>query len=82
MTTLAFLWMALACAGDADERMVRKYAECMTDPNTTLRRLAMSREVGTVLLNAEAAAEQLHVQLERAEITMAEIRADHARYCQ
>lgn len=30
------LWIALACWADADERMVRRYADCMADPNTTL----------------------------------------------
>ena len=68
------LWLALACGVGSDERMVRRYAECMTDPNTTLHRLALSGSVGTVALSAEAAEEQLHAQLSRGEVTVAEIR--------
>ena len=82
LTMLVFLWMALACGVDADERMVRRYAKCMTDPNTTLHRLTVSGAVGTVLLSAESMEDRLHVQLERGEITMAEIRAGYARYCE
>ena len=76
------LWLSLACGVDADDRMVRRYAECMVDTNTTLHRLTVSGVVGTVALSAEAAEERLHVQRERGEVTMAEIRAGHARYCQ
>ena len=81
LTMMVCLWMALACVVDADERMVRRYAECMTDPNTALYRLTVSGAVGTVALGTEAAAERLHGQLSRGEVTMAEIRAGHARYC-
>ena len=63
---------ALACGVDADERMVRRCAECMADPNNALHRLTVS--------NAVAA--RTRAQLERGEVTMAEIRADHARYCE
>ena len=41
-TMMVCLWTALACGVDADERMVRKYAECMADPNTALHRLTVS----------------------------------------
>ena len=78
---MACLWLALACGVDADDRMVRRYAECMTDSNTTLHRLALSGSVGTVALSAEAAEEQLHAQLSRGEVTVEEIKAGHARYC-
>ncbi len=76
------LWVALACGVDAEERMVRRYAECMADPNTTLHRLRVSGAVGTVPLSAEAVAARTRAQLERGEVTMAEIRADHARHCE
>ena len=76
------LWLALACGMDADDRVVRRYAECMADPNTTLHRLAVSGAVGTVLLSAETMEERLHIQPERGEITMAEIRTGHARCCE
>ena len=76
------LWLALACGMNVDERMVRRYAECMTDPNTALHRLMVSGAVGTVALSADAVEEQLRARLSRGEVTMAEIRAGHARYCE
>ena len=75
------LWIGLACGLDADDRMVRRYAKCLTDTNTALYRLTVSRAIGTVTLSAEAVEERLRGQLERGELTMAEIRADYARYC-
>ncbi len=41
------LWVGLACGGDTDDRMVRRYAKCMTDSNTTLHRLTVSSALGT-----------------------------------
>ena len=76
------LWVALACGVDADDRMVRRYAECMADPNTTLHQLTVSNAVGTVPLSTEAIEARLRVQLERGKVTMTEIRADHSRYCE
>ncbi len=81
LTMTAGVWLALACGMDGDDRMVRRYAECMADTNTALHRLRVSGVVGTVALSAEEAEEQLQVQLERGEITMSEVRANHARYC-
>ena len=75
------LWIGLACGVDADDRMVRRYAKCLTDTNTALYRLTVSRAIGTVTLSAEAVEERVRDQLERGELTMAEIRADYARYC-
>ena len=75
------LWIALACGVDTDDRMVRRYAGCMADSNTALHCLTASSAVGTVPLSAEAVEERLWDQLERGEVTMAKIRADHARYC-
>ena len=77
----ACVWLALACGADGGDRMVRRYAECMVDSNTALHRLTVSGSVGTVALSAEAMEERLRVRLERGEITMSEIRANHARYC-
>ena len=74
-------WIGLACGGDSDDRMVRRYAKCMTDTNTTLHRLTVSSALGTVPLSAEAMEERLRGQLERGELTMGEIRSDYARYC-
>ena len=75
------LLVVLACGGDTDDRMVRRYAKCMTDTNTTLHRMTTSGATGTVTLSAEAMEERLRGQLERGELTMGEIRADYARYC-
>ena len=81
LTIIVALSIALACGVDADDRMVRRYAKCMTDTNTTMHRLTASRAIGTVTLSAEAVEERVRDQLERGELTMGEIRADYARYC-
>ena len=74
--------VGLACGLDnTDDRMVRRYAKCLTDTNTALYRLTVSGASGTVTLSAEAVEERLRGQLERGEFTMGEIRADYARYC-
>ena len=75
------LWIGLACGGDTDDRMVRRYANCLTDTNTTLHRMTTSGASGTVTLSAEAMEERVRGQLERGELTMGKIRADYARYC-
>ena len=75
------LLVMLACGGDSDDRMVRRYAKCMTDTNTALYRLTAAGSSGTVTLSAEAEEERLRGQLERGELTMGKIRADYARYC-
>ena len=83
LTIMVGLWIALACGVHADDRMVRMYAGCLADTNATLHRLNASSAVGTVPLSAEAEEEErLRAQLERGEVTMAKIRADHARYCE
>ena len=76
------LWTALACGMDGDDRMVRQYADCMADPNTSLHRVTVSNAVGTVPLSAEGTEARTRAQLERGEVTMAGIRAHHARYCE
>ena len=75
------LLVMLSCGGDTDDRMVRRYAKCMTDTNTTLHRMTTSGATGTVTLSAEAMEERLRGQLERGELTMGKIRAAYARYC-
>ena len=82
LTIMVCLLVMLACGGDTDDRMVRRYAGCMTDTNTALQRLTASGASGTVTLSAEAMEERLRGQLERGELTMGEIRADYARYCE
>ena len=82
LTIMVCLMVMLACGVDADDRMVRRYAGCMADANTALHRLNASGAVGTVPLSAEAVEERLRAQLERGEVTMDEIRAGYARYCE
>ena len=82
LTIMVCLLVMLACGGDTDDRMVRRYAKCLTDTNTTLHRLTVSSALGTVPLSAEAVEERLRGQLERGEVTMGKIRADYARYCE
>ena len=82
LTIMVGLWIALACGLDADDRMVRRYAVCLTDANTALYRLTVSSTSGTVPLSAEAMEGRVRDQLERGELTMGEIRADYARYCE
>ena len=82
LTLMVCLWTLLACGVDGDDRMVRRYARCMADANTALHRLNVPSAGGTVALGAETVEERLRGQLERGEITMAKIRADHARYCE
>ena len=82
LTIMVCLLVMLACGLDSDDRMVRRYAGCMTDTNTALYRLTVSSTIGTVTLSAEAVEERVRGQLERGELTMGEIRADYARYCE
>ena len=82
LTIIVGLLVMLACGLDSDDRMVRRYAGCLTDTNTALYRLTVSSTSGTVTLSAEAMEERLRGQLERGELTMGEIRADYARYCE
>ena len=77
------LWIGLACGLDnTDDRVLRRYAVCLTDTNTALYRLTASSASGTVTLSAEAMEERLRDQLERGEPTMEKIRADYAHYCE
>ena len=82
LTIMVCLLVMLACGLDADDRMLRRYAGCLTDANTALYRLTVSSASGTVTLSAEAMEERVRGQLERGELTMGEIRADYARYCE
>ena len=81
LVMMVLVLMALACGTDADERMVRRYAECMVDTNTALHRMMVSGSVGTVALSADAVEEGLRARLSRGEVTMAEIRDGYDRYC-
>ena len=78
--TIVCLRVVLVRGVDADDRMLRRHAGCLADPNTTLHSLTASSASGTVVLSAEGVEERLRDQLERGELTMAKIRADYARY--
>ena len=67
---------------NTDDRMLRRYAGFLTDTNTALYRMTTSSASGTVTLSAEAMEGRVRDQLERGELTMGEIRADYARYCE
>ena len=82
LTMMVCLLVMLACGLDSDDRMVRRYAGCMTDTNTALYRLTVSGASGTVTLSAEAVEERVRGQLESGELTMGKIRADYARHCE
>ena len=78
----------MACGLDnTDDRMLRRYAVCLTDANTALHRNAerrgdrMTTSSASGTLSAEAMEKRLRGQLERGEFTMGKIRADYARYC-
>lgn len=78
---LVSLWGGLACAEDSDEKLLRRYAECMADSNTVLHRQTFSNATGAVSLSAGATELWLQDRLATGKITMAEIRASHARHC-
>ena len=61
LTIMVCLMVMLACGVDADDRMVRRYAGCMADTNTTLHKLSVSGAVGTVPLSAEAVEERVRL---------------------
>ena len=68
-----------ACGGDTDDRMVRRYAKCMTDTNTAL--VSHDHVRRHRHRNAERPRrmeERLRGQLERGELTMGKIRAHYA----
>ena len=55
--------VGLACGLDnTDDRMLRRYAVCLTDANTALYRLTTSSASGTVTLSAEAMEQRLRGQ--------------------
>ena len=61
--------------------MVRRYAKCLTDTNTTLHRLNASSASGAVTPSAEAAAERLGGQLERGSSPWRRSGPTTPRYC-
>ena len=81
LTIMSACWLCWPAGWTPTTVMVRRYAKCLTDTNTTLHRLTASGAIGTVPLGAEVMEERLRGQLERGELTMGKIRANYARYC-
>lgn len=81
LVILASLWSGLVCAGGSDDKLLRRYAQCLADSNTVLHRQTFATATGAVPLSVEAVEDWLQERLETGELTMAEIRATYARHC-
>ena len=79
--TVATMWATLACGADAEERLLRDYAECLVDPNSGLHLKYVANRVGTVQLSVEGMERWLIRQLEGGTLTMDEIKNNHSRHC-
>ena len=82
LTTMVGLLVMLACGGGRrrpDGASIRQMHDGHQHHSASL---TTSGATGTVTLSAEAMEERLRGQLERGELTMGEIRADYARYCE
>ena len=79
--TVATVWATLACGADAEERLLRDYAECLVDSNSALHRRHVENRIGTVLLSAEGMEPWLIRQLERGTLTRDEIKNNYSRHC-
>ncbi len=75
------LYAGAACAADSADKLVSKYAECLTDPSGALHRTQLANRVGTVPLDTNGMERWLRGSLERGEITMDEMRANYNRHC-
>ena len=64
------------------EGLVRECAECMADGNSALHRRIASGETGVIPLSVAGVEAEVRAQLERGELTMAEIEETYARFCQ
>ena len=78
-TVLALVCLGVGLAGreSADERLAREYAECMADDNSALHRRMVSGETGTVPSSVAVAEAWVREQMERGELTMAEMEASY-----
>ena len=63
------------------DRLVHDYAVCMVDGNSALHRRMASGTTGTISLSVAGAEAQVRAQLQRGELTMAEIAESYARFC-
>ena len=79
---VATMWATLACGADAEERLLRDYAECLVDANSSLHRRHVENRIGTVPLSAEGMERWLIHQLERGTLTMDEIKNNYSQHCE
>ena len=79
--TVATMWATLACGADAEERLLRDYAECLVDSNSALHRRHVESRIGTIPLSAEGMERSLIRQLERGTLTMGEMKNSYSRHC-
>ena len=86
-TILAVVCFGVGLAGcessgeSSGERLAREYAECMVDGNSELHRRMASGETGTVPLSVAGAEARVRAQLERGELTMAQMAESYVRFC-
>ena len=73
--------LGTACAADTEDKLLREYAECLTDPHSVLHRTAIANRAGTVPLNSDGMQGWLRGSLERGETSIDEIRATYNRHC-
>ena len=82
-TVLALVCLGVGLAGcessgeASGDRLAREYAECMADDNSALHRRMVSGETGTVPLSVAGAEARVREQMERGELTMAEMEASY-----
>ena len=73
--------LGTACAADAEDKLLREYAECLTDPHSVLHRTEIANRVGTVPLDSDGMQRWLRRGLERGELSIDEMRATYNRHC-
>ena len=80
---LGVAWFGVGLAGcePSGDRLVHEYAVCMVDGNSALHRRMASGATGTIPLSVAGAETQVRAQLERGELTMAEVEEFYARFC-
>lgn len=73
--------LGTACAADTEDKLLREYAECLTDPHSVPHRTEIANRVGTVPLDSDGMQRWLRGSLERGELSIDEMRATYNRHC-
>ena len=73
--------LGTACAVDTEDKLLREYAECLTDPHSVLHRTEIANRVGTVPLDSDGMQRWLRGSLERGDLSIGEMRATYNRHC-